>query len=80
MNINEQLKETERRRGKLYAKARKFGYSMQKCKWGTPQIVGTALYFQHKDYDETCISADMESLEDFIRVAERNYKLEKLGL
>ena len=74
------MNEQQRRRTKLYAKARKFGYSMQRCKWGNSEIVGTVLYFQHNDYEETCISADMKSLEEFIRVAERNHKLEALGI
>ena len=80
MNINEQIRETAKRRAKLFSKARKFGYSMQKYKWGTTEIEGPVLYFQHKDYAEACISDDTKSLEEFIRVAERNYKLETLGL
>lgn len=80
MTINEQIRDTAKRRAKLFSKARKLGYSMQKCKWSTPEIVGTVIYFQHNDYEETCISDDIESLEAFIRTAERNYKLETLGL
>ena len=65
-----------KRRTQLYTKARKFGYTMQRWK-RTGEVL---LYFRHNNYDEECISDDIECLENFIRVAERNNKLERLGL
>ena len=66
----------KRERDKLFRKSRKFGWRAQLYKYG--EIIKIA--FRHPIYDEYHINNDLEGLKLFIRMAERNYKLEKLGI